>query len=45
MKPFTRRLALTVALLQVPLAAIGQEAKHTENVPGGRTYTPEYFAR
>ncbi|MFC5578273.1 TonB-dependent receptor plug domain-containing protein [Lysobacter niabensis] len=45
MKPFARRLALTVALLQVPLSAIGQEAKPWENVTDGRTYTPEDFVR
>jgi len=44
MKPFTR-LALTVALLQIPLSAIGQEAKPAETVAGARTYTPEDFAR
>ena len=44
MKPLVR-LALTVALLQAPLAAIGQEPRTTENVADARTYTPEDFER
>lgn len=45
MSPFTRRLALSVALLQLPPFALAQESTPAPAVVRGRTYTPEDFTR
>jgi hypothetical protein len=45
MKPLARRLALTVALLQIPFSVFGQDAKPSKDVADARTYTPADFAR
>jgi hypothetical protein len=45
MPPFARRLALTIALLQLPPFALAQDSAPTPAPAGGRTYTPGDFTR